>query len=196
MKVEDYVISLLQKQLDRKYAFHNLFHTTSVVDKATELVVAEKLSTQEVETLLMAAWFHDTGYIHDQRSHEESSCAIAIEFLTSINSEEELIVGVCKAILSTRLPQTPATRVEQILCDADLHHLGSPDYPIWSQLLLRELKGKDPAKADQVKWTLENIAFFQSHRYFTNSAIQFWQDQKMVNLQALREASVRPQNIL
>lgn len=40
----------------------------------------------------MAAWFHASSYIYDQHSHEESSCLVATEFLTSINTKEKLII--------------------------------------------------------------------------------------------------------
>ncbi|MEO7988615.1 MAG: HD domain-containing protein [Chryseolinea sp.] len=85
--VEDYVRNLLLTNLGSNYTFHNLFHTTQVVEKAMELASEEKMGSIEVEVLLFAAWFHDTGYICGSRNHEETSCAIAAEFLSRLKAD-------------------------------------------------------------------------------------------------------------
>lgn len=186
--VEEYVSDLLMKRLDPKYFFHHVFHTTQVVEKAMELASDEKLSNNEMEVVLLAAWFHDTGYIYDAKNHEEASCAIAAEFLLSKQTDEKLIKKVCLTILSTRMPQQPGTKLDAILCDADLHHLGSTEYSVWNTLLRKELFPNDAGVNQQI-WILENIAFFENHHYFTGSANKLWSAQKLLNLEALRKAA-------
>ncbi|MDZ7646554.1 MAG: hypothetical protein U5K54_04910 [Cytophagales bacterium] len=43
-----------------------------------------------------------------------------------VDEKERQIVK--RTILATRLPQSPETLVEEILCDADMHHLGAEEY--------------------------------------------------------------------
>jgi predicted metal-dependent HD superfamily phosphohydrolase len=189
-KTEDYVTNLLLNKLDSKYAFHNLRHSTQVVEKASTLATSEKIRDKEQKILLLAAWFHDTGFIYDHRDHEKRSCVIATEFLSSITADDDLITDVSKTILCTRLPQNPVSHIQEILCDADLHHLGSKEYETWSRLLLMELQSLN-LKLDEKEWVHKNILFFEGHRYFTASAKELWQTQKLINLQVLRAAAKR-----
>ncbi len=62
---------------------------------------------------------------------------LAKGFLVSKHYPEETIATVINCILATRMPQTPGTKLERILCDADLIHLAEGTYP-QSQDLLRE----------------------------------------------------------
>ena len=156
---ENYASDLLLHKLHPKYTFHGLFHTTQVVEKAVELAGEEKLSPDELEVLLLAAWFHDTGYIHDPRNHEGTSCVIAAEHLLRPRAGEELIKKVCLTILGTRMPQSPSNKLEAILCDADLHHLGYVDYKIWNKMLCKEVCGEG-TDINQVGWLQGNYCLF------------------------------------
>src|SRR5690606_12997647 len=95
-KVEVYVIELLSNKLDSNYLYHNLRHTQRVVRSTLELIENCEISNEEKEILLIAAWFHDVGYIESHEDHEEKSCEIADIFLRDHRIEEEIIQGVCK----------------------------------------------------------------------------------------------------
>lgn len=79
--VENYVTNLLGSQLDAVYVYHNLVHTQRVLETCRELVGHLKLGDEESENLLIAAWFHDTGFIKGAKNHEEESVKIASDFL-------------------------------------------------------------------------------------------------------------------
>ena len=73
--------------------------------------------------LQLATWFHDTGYSEGPEEHEERSCVNAENFLKGKIPDADLeIVKGC--IRSTKVPQRPTSILEQIICDADLSHLG------------------------------------------------------------------------
>lgn len=184
-EVEKYVMNLLNAGELQKRPFHNFNHTLNVVQKCDELATYYKVSLADREALLTAAWFHDAGYLYGNSNHEEESTKIASDFLESINTNLEFIVQVNTLILATKLPATPTTLLQEILCDADLHHLASKDYLQWSNRLRQEVQQLSGNSIDEITWRKENISFFKAHRYFTDYAITFWENQKQLNLQAM-----------
>ena len=87
---EKYVFSLLNKDLDRKFVYHNLEHTQRVVKSIKELTEHIKIDELASENLQIAAWFHDTGFIKTTENHEEESVQIAAAFLKPVNSHSFL----------------------------------------------------------------------------------------------------------
>jgi predicted metal-dependent HD superfamily phosphohydrolase len=134
-----YVSEVFQKKVAPGFVFHNLGHTESVVAAAGEMATFYGLNDEDNFVLLLAAWFHDTGFSSGKaEDHEKESIRIATEFLQSHNVDNEIIQRVSSAIQATRMPQSPLSQVEKILCDADLFHLGGTDYKKMSQQLKEE----------------------------------------------------------
>lgn len=183
-EVEKHVRDLLSIQ--EKRPFHNFNHTQHVVQKCDELATYYKVSEEDKEALLTAAWFHDTGYLYGRINHEDAGIKIASDFLNSVNANPEFINKVNELILVTKLPSKPVTLLQKIVCDADLHHLASSEYLDWSNRLRLEVQLSGNF-IDEHTWTKENISFFKGHYYFTEYAITFWESQKQRNLQALND---------
>ncbi len=184
-EVEKHVKNLLNTEELRKRPFHNFNHTLHVVQKCDELATYYKVSAEDKTSLLTAAWFHDTGYLFGNINHEDVSTKIASDLLNNINANTEYIMQVQALILATKLPAKPTNLLQEILCDADLHHLASEDYQQWSNRLRQEMELMTGNSIDATTWTRENISFFEGHRYFTGYAITFWEAQKQLNLQVL-----------
>src|SRR5687767_1822988 len=121
-KSKEYAEHLLAK-LPKEYVYHNLGHTKDVVKAAEEIGRNSNLSDDEMETLLVAAWLHDTGYKKCCTGHEEHSVAEAVKVLKTWGASDKKIEAVKSAIEATRMPQNPKSIVEEALCDADLYHL-------------------------------------------------------------------------
>jgi hypothetical protein len=83
------------------------------------------------------------------------------------------------------MPQSPHTTLEKILCDADLHHLGSSRYATWAALLRQEIKDDHHMNLSDEEWNKKNIHFFRQHCYFTKEAQELWGQQKEINLAAM-----------
>ena len=145
----------------------------------------EKYSMRRLSILFTAAWFHDSGYVHGHINHEEESTKIASRFLNDLNVNPKFVIQIHALILATKLPATPANPLQEMLCDADMHHLGSKDYLKWSNQLYTEIQVQKGTPIDEVAWIKENISFFKTHHYFTEYAITYWENQKQLNLQAL-----------
>ncbi|KKM62369.1 hypothetical protein LCGC14_1522350 [marine sediment metagenome] len=89
---------------------------------------AENLSKEEMEVLLIAAWFHDTGFAHTKEDHEEGSVLIATGFLQLENTNNEFISEVSSYILATKFGASPKTKTHHIIRDADMFPLSKDDY--------------------------------------------------------------------
>lgn len=188
-KSENFVTGLLSDQLDQNYFYHNLRHTQRVV-KNTKVLIENTpgLGEEAKEDILLAAWFHDAGYIHTARDHEEASCEIAVEFLKKEGLPPGRIENICKIIMATKLAIEPETLPEMILRDADCSHLSRSSYVDTTELLRLELLRTGQADLSVKEWRSENISLLSSgHHYYTPYASEHWQEGKEKNLKALLE---------
>jgi len=74
-KAEAYVFSLIRDKLPPNYIYHNYNHTVDVVESVIEIAEGSELSKEETEMVVLAAWFHDTGFIEVYDGHEEEAPA-------------------------------------------------------------------------------------------------------------------------
>ena len=81
--------------------------------------------------------------------------------------------------MATRIPQTPKTLLEEIICDADLDYLGRDDYFMISEKLLMELRRTNDLT--QNGWQKLQLDFFNNHQYFTASAKSMRSEGKRTN---------------
>jgi len=70
-KAEAFVSLLFEREASEILAFHNLEHTRTVVRAVKEIAAATRISAREQEILILAAWFHDCGYLFQYSDHEE-----------------------------------------------------------------------------------------------------------------------------
>ncbi|WP_449400451.1 hypothetical protein [Chryseobacterium wanjuense] len=80
-KAKDYVEILFKDKLSSVYFYHNFIHTTYTVNKAEEIMRNTSISKEDQEKVLLALWFHDTGYIECAKNHEERGVSIVEDFL-------------------------------------------------------------------------------------------------------------------
>jgi len=182
------ILSRLENELDPRLGYHNIIHTLDVLEQAEVLAKQEKV-TDDHDVLLLktAAVFHDSGFLFVYKNHEEKSCEIASEYLRNVFSEED-IKKVCGMIMATKIPQTPNTLLEQIICDADLDYLGRDDFEPISQNLYKEFIVFKIIPEDII-WDHIQIKFFESHHYFTGTSISKRNGEKLKHLNILKERS-------
>ncbi len=184
-KVEKYVIGLLSEDSALEGIYHNLNHTLDVVKISDEIAVAEKLSENDYEILMIAAWFHDIGYVSCSEGHEEKSSDFAREFLEQESYPDNKIKLVEDCIKATKIPQKPKNKLEEILCDADLHHLGLLDSEERGELLRSELAKRERKNIPDSEWLKITINFMKKHDFFTEYAKNKFGNQKISNLHNL-----------
>ncbi|WP_343593188.1 Pycsar system effector family protein [Flavobacterium sp.] len=180
---EDFVSNLLKDKLSNLYSYHNFNHTFTVVTAVKELCKKEDVEADDKEALLVAAWFHDTGYVHGYENHESTSTKIAADFLREKGKSEEFIALVSSLILATAKEYEPKTHLEKIIKDADYAHLMGTEYTTTCELLRLELKNTGIVSFSNAEWTRENLNFLlNKHRFYTDYALRKWQPLKEKNL--------------
>ena len=182
---EAYVVEYLNSHLDPKFVYHNLAHTQRVVSKLKELIEESDLTQTEEQHLLIAAWFHDTGFTETIEEHEIASAKIAASFLKNQGLEASDIEAVEKIILATEMAYEPQNKLEGLIRDADSAHVSSKRYEDYASLLRKEwelTKGKKISRAD---WLQQNIDFLTKHTFYSQVAMKKWQDRKGRNLAQL-----------
>ncbi len=137
-KAKNYVEILFKDKLSSVYFYHNFIHTAYTVNKAEEIMKNTPVSDDDQEKVLVALWFHDTGYIECAKNHEERSVEIMKEFLHQENYPENYISDVEKLILATKITYEPQNLLEKIVKDADFSHFAGHDYNASSDALRKE----------------------------------------------------------
>ncbi|HEY3429273.1 MAG TPA: Pycsar system effector family protein [Cyclobacteriaceae bacterium] len=186
-KSKEYAKKILSS-LPEVYTYHNMKHTESVASAVEEIGLASNLSEDELETVLIAAWFHDTGYRKDAQNHEEVAVENAVKLLEEWGASEKRVDTVKGLIEATRMPQNPKNLLEKVLCDADLHHLGSSDIMDCSRDLRNEFEAVKKMKFESdEEWIQFNLNFLKQHEYFTPYGQTILQERKKKNIKKFKK---------
>ncbi|WP_420317447.1 HD domain-containing protein [Ekhidna sp.] len=186
-KVKDYVIKVLSKQLPDHMTYHSINHTIDVVDSAEEIAGTQNLKQEEIEIILIAAWFHDIGYAEGCENHEINSAKSAENFLQSLNYPTEKIELVVGCIMATQMPQNPSNIMEKVLCDADLMHLADENYFHKADLLHQEIQKTKLCEISENEWFQMNEEFLEKHCFFTEYARKNYELAVKENLKKVRD---------
>lgn len=181
------VTRLFENTTAGELPYHNLAHTSSVVSKASEIARYYQLGDQDFFIVLTAAWFHDTGYLNGAaKDHEQRSAVIAETFLQAYKLDAADIGRIKNCILATRLPQQPITRLEQIVCDADLFHLGTADFKELNKKMKKEAELHHAAKINKEDWRNGTLRLLESHHYHTAYAQELLNATKQENINNIK----------
>jgi len=183
-----YVKAQYQQHPNPNLVYHDLTHTQQVVEAAEQIAAHYRLQEQDQLVVMVAAWFHDAGYLlGNAKGHEEKGAELARSFLQQQNLPESIQQQVSGCIMATKMPQNPHNLLEEIVCDADLFHLGSKHYKERSKAMRQEAEatlGKDiPGAA----WAGTSLLFLENHQYFTDYARVLLKEQKEDNIRWLKK---------
>ncbi|MEM7655026.1 MAG: Pycsar system effector family protein, partial [Bacteroidota bacterium] len=148
----------------------NLEHTVQVVHYSDIIGQENELTDSQLFLLKIAAWFHDLGYLHTYVGHEEAGQKMARQFLAHRGVEESIIIKVEELIAATHVDAEPKNLLEEILKDADLSNLGSPNALENSEMIRTEWKTFHNRHFTDEEWDEFNYEFFRSHDYHTEYA--------------------------
>ncbi|MFI5153637.1 MAG: Pycsar system effector family protein [Chitinophagales bacterium] len=187
-KVSAYVHAFYHEHQDNRLLYHNLSHTKEIVEACKKIGNHYRLQERENFIVCAAAWFHDTGYLTtDAEIHEIKSAEIAENFLSGLGVHTEDIYEIRNCILATKLPQSPNTLLEKIVCDADLFHLGTDLFKENSKLLKKEIEAFTNQTVDRNEWRANNIRLLESHNYHTDYCQQVLEKGKSEHIEKLRK---------
>lgn len=186
-KASNYVFSLFKEKLSKKLVYHNYKHTFEIVKEARALGEAYQLPEADLEVLLLAAWFHDAGYIDTYQGHEEKSIEIATAFLEEEGYGEDRIQQVADCILATRSDHTTATLLQEIISDADISNIGKDTFFANAELLRVEWEIFLHRFFSDAEWAQFQLDFLLSRNFKTEAAQQKFGQQLQANIQEQRE---------
>lgn len=188
---EEYTRVFFAQHISDKYTYHNLQHTINVVNAVKEICAQEELTEEEIESLEIAAWFHDMGYDQGAEGHEQRSAEYATKFLKESHFSKERINIICAGILATKYPQAPTTLLEKILCDADLNHLGKDTY--WDRCgkVRQELALVKNLIMNEQEWIDFELKFMKNHEFHTKVGQDVYEKNKVKHIKQLIKQKAR-----
>jgi predicted metal-dependent HD superfamily phosphohydrolase len=180
-----FIVQKLQNELPEHFYYHNLNHTLDVYRCAESIAQQENINCADKNLLLVAALYHDAGYLLQINDHETASCNIVRENLVRYGYSPKEIEQVCALIMATRIPQTPTSLFEKIICDADLDYLGRDDFFTTGNNLYCELLAIGQINNEE-EWDQLQTLFLQQHKFFTATSLKNRQPKQQENLAALQ----------
>ena len=140
------MLSKIDAELDKSLTYHCYAHTLDVMKQALALAEIDDLAEHERLLLMIAAAFHDAGFLLQKPKNEPIGAEMASEAMLASNefSVEEREM-VWQMIMDTQLnaegpAQTARTHLSPWLLDADLANLGRDDFWHQTTLLSEEMQ--------------------------------------------------------
>lgn len=178
----DYVFNFYKKNFSSKYVYHDYKHFHETVQACDEIAAWYELEKEEVELLLVAAWFHDLGYINKYDNHEEYSVMLAENFLKLKGVSENKINRVKELILSTKIGHVPANLLEEILHDADLINIGRKNFFLKAQMLRLEWETFLNKHYSDKEWEKLQLDFLLNNNFYTQYTLKEYGAQRAENI--------------
>ena len=187
-KAKNYVEILFKDKLSSVYFYHNFIHTAYTVNKAEEIMKNTPVSEEDQEKVLVALWFHDTGYIECAKNHEERGVEIMKNFLHQENYPTNYIDDVEKLILATKITHEPQGLLEKIVKDADFSHFAGHDYSDISDALRKEWELTNVKCSSNEEWNSGNLDMLKNkHTFYTEYAKENWEPLKKKNIKKIEK---------
>ena len=170
-----------------KLTYHALAHTEAVVKECRALAPAASLSADDTEALLLAAWFHDTGYLdvydgHEFRSAERAATWLAAQGVPAARGQ--LIDTLIKA---THRDAKPDTELEKLLVDADMSNLARDDYRARAELLRTEWELVLDKTYSTQEWAELQLNFMLAHKYLAEAGKERYRKALKKNIEDQRD---------
>ncbi|MBC8053476.1 MAG: HD domain-containing protein [Sphingobacteriaceae bacterium] len=183
---EEYVFNLFKEKLPPDHVYHNYKHTFQTVKACKDIANAYNLTSRDHEILLLAAIFHDTGYIETYQGHEETSIKLFNDFINGDYPLED-IKKVEELILSTKAGAIPDGTLQEILHDADYINIGKKKFVQRAELLRIEWERLLNKTYSDLEWAEIQLNFLISTNFVTEEAIVKLDDQREENIRMQRE---------
>lgn len=178
---EHFIREKLKAEMPSQLSYHNLDHINDVLTSALRIAETEKINKEETSLLRIAALYHDAGFINTYKGHEAEGCLLAKATLPQFGFSTEQLEVICSMIMATKIPQTPKSKLDKILCDADLDYLGRNDFYEIGNRLYNEMKEQGFIETER-EWNLTQKVFLENHQYHTNYGETHREEEKQKHL--------------
>ncbi len=183
------ILDKLKRDLPNDLYYHNYDHTLDVIEEVLCYAKGDNLNDREIELLVVAAAYHDAGFLSQRRDNEDLGAKMAEEAMSIAGGYSVEEVDLVKTmILDTKMQvaeggfkQIPTTRLSGYLLDADVSNLGRKDFFDKGKLVLKELN------LPSAEMFLEHsLNLLEAHQWHTGPANRLREEQKQENIKSLR----------
>ncbi len=187
-KIRSEILQRLETNLAPELYYHSIHHTIDVEQQAIRIARSEGISDDDDDLCLLkiASLFHDTGFLFTYDKHEEMGFDIARQTLPGFGITSGQLNVIQGLIMATSIPQLPKTKLEEIICDADLDYLGRDDFFPVSTKLFEEMKAMKKLET-MLDWNKIQAGFFHQHTYFTATSKKLRAHKKHEHLLIIEE---------
>lgn len=183
-----YVYELFKENLPRDMTYHSYQHTVETAKAADKIARKENLSNEDKMLVVLAAWFHDTGYIEGADGHEERSAERAREFLSKQGIPDDRISEIERLILSTKPSHAPSNHRERVLHDADIVHIGKKKkFFRYSERLRKEWEEREGREFSDQEWAETQLEFLTRTDFTTKYAKENYGKKRERNIRVVQE---------
>ena len=180
------ILDRLKSELPARLTYHGAHHTQDVIEEIVTLVNHDNLEQKNKDLLILAAAFHDSGFLYKHNQNEDLASQLAQSEMQKAGAySEEEILEVKNCILSTKMQsdfsRTAKTELSKYLMDADLGNLGREDFLHKTELLITELN------ADRKAFFERSLKLLSSHKWLTPAANALRQEGLIKNIAKVKE---------
>lgn len=180
------IMERLQNELSQDLHYHGMHHTLDALKTCDLYLRHIKINSHDARLLRLGILFHDIGFTVSNEEHEYKGSIIARDLLTQFDFKTKDIDVIVGLILSTKIPQSPKTLLENMICDIDLDYLGRSDFYKISESLYEELQVTIGLK-NKNDWNKIQVKFLEAHQYHTDFAIKKRQPEKEKRIEELKK---------
>jgi hypothetical protein len=171
---------------DNPLVFHSFGRARALVDASREIAKGAKLNDGDLPVLLLAAWFHDTGYAVGRNGDRKQSAEVARAFLAEQRQPQQLAEAVAAAIQASDAP-SPDKPVQEVLYDALLLPTANKNYPALAEQFRLERERRNGEVHSDVEWSNICIALYDNHHFRTRYAQLEYNGRRAANLVRLHK---------
>ncbi len=181
-----HMFKLFKDELPEECLYHNFSHTQQTVEAAKQFAENYKIESEDLGNLIIAAWFHDTGYFKGYQNHEEASVEMMKTYFgDKLNTERGCKIE--KLILSTKFDHEPTTLLEEIMHDADFVSIGKKNFSQRAELLRCEWEKVNEKVYDNLEWAELQLDFLLRKRFKTHIALAEFGERRERNIEKQRK---------
>lgn len=192
-EIEQFIFNLFKAELSKYMLYHNFAHTYQTVETVKDLAADFKLSETDFENLVIAAWFHDSGYARTYQNHEEESVKIMKDYFGD-QLDNKRFKEIEKLILSTKYGYQQTTKAEEIIHDADYVNMGKKSFSKRAELLRSEWEKLNNKVYNDLEWAQLQLDFLIAKQFKTSVAVHKFGERREKNIEQQRKLIEKHKN--
>jgi HD superfamily phosphodiesterase len=157
------------------------------MERSIYLGTMEGCSQEEIELLIIASLFHDTGFIIQYDNNELFGAKIAKNYLRTMLYPEDKIKIIESLILITDPQKTPSNLLEEIIKDADMDNIGTKEFFDANEKMKHELETIKQIKIKDPDWKHASLSLIEGYKFYTTTQEKERNDMLQKNIDALKK---------